>query len=77
MEKEKKKKALMQKNELMLSLKEPVEVLAKSSSSISIKRGTKGNIDVEVKVYNENPKLAVAQAKKIFDDLIKIYPVEP
>ena len=66
------------KNKLEVSIKsaDPLHVLVESFSSIVIKKGTKGNIDFEVKIYNQSPKQAFEEAKAIFKDLQKEYPHE-
>ena len=60
-------------SDLKISFVEPIEVKNKSISSIELKRNSKGGTEIVVKIYNGDPKVAMKDAQKIYDDLDKKY----
>ena len=71
--KEEKKKVLKKKDTINVSFENPLEVKS-GTSSIEIKRNSKGNTEFIIKVYGNNLPNAKNEASKVFDQLNKKYP---
>lgn len=76
---EKKKIIPKKKDENMVNVwfEKPLEVRQiGGSSSVEIKRNSKGGAEFVVKIYEEDPEKAKEKAIKIFKDLNKQFPGE-
>lgn len=75
-----KKKAIPKKkdsgNNITLSFTEPIEVKQIGSSSVELKRNSKGGTEFVIKIYSDNPDKAKEKAIKIYKELNKKFPGE-
>jgi len=71
-----KKKTAKGKNEIQILFSEPLKLNQTGTSSVDIKRNSKGSTEFSVKVYALSPKDAEREATKIYNSLRKQYPVD-
>ena len=57
-----------------VATKEPIEVAVKAASSVEIKRNSKGNIELIIKVRDDDPTKAANKANQLFSSLNKKHP---
>lgn len=63
-------------NLVEVSFTEPLEVKQVGSSSVELKRNSKGGTEFTIKIYDSNPGKAKEEAIKIFKELNTKFPGE-
>jgi hypothetical protein len=64
------------KPDFVVSFNEPIELRQTSTSSVEMKRNSKGGVEFVVKVYDADVKIAKEKASKIYLELNKKFPGE-
>ena len=59
-----------------IQLEEPIQVQEKNTSSVELKRNSKGITEITVKVYNESPKEAAKEATTLLKSLNAKFPYQ-